>query len=150
MYDEVNIIEVITAQLLELAEEIHKAGAVVQTHFGSNAMIIAVKPYIQNIILQLLQNAIKFRAKDRQTIIVISTYQTDTSLIVKIQDNGMGIQDLTKLFRLYQRQHLEIDGKGLGLYLAKTQVEVLEGTIEVESIENEGTTFTLSFKLQNS
>lgn len=150
VYEQVNMIEVVAAQLLELAEEIHQAGAIVRTHFGSNAMIVAVKPYIQNIIFQLLQNAIKFRAKDRQTIIDITTYQTDKFLIVKIQDNGMGIQDLTKLFRLYQRQHLEIDGKGLGLYLAKTQVEVLEGTIDVESVENEGTTFTLSFKLQNA
>jgi light-regulated signal transduction histidine kinase (bacteriophytochrome) len=150
VYEQVNMIEVITAQLLALAEEIHSAGAVVQTHFGSNAMIVAVKPYIQNIIFQLLQNAIKFRAKDRQTVIDITTYQTDKLLMVKIQDNGMGILNLTKLFRLYQRQHLEIDGKGLGLYLAKTQVEVLEGTIDVESIENEGTTFIISFKLQNS
>jgi signal transduction histidine kinase len=50
-----------------------------------------------------------------------------------------------KIFGLYQRFHSHTDSKGLGLYLVKSQVEAMGGTISVESKVNEGTTFTLQF-----
>jgi signal transduction histidine kinase len=61
-----------------------------------------------------------------------------------ISDNGLGI-DLAlhqnNIFNLYKRFHTHVDGKGMGLYLVKTQVTALGGKIEVESKVNVGTTF---------
>jgi signal transduction histidine kinase len=51
-----------------------------------------------------------------------------------------------KIFGLYQRFHSKIDGKGLGLYIIKSQIESMDGKIEVESMPNVGTTFKISFK----
>jgi signal transduction histidine kinase len=48
---------------------------------------------------------------------------------------------------LYQRFHLEKEGKGMGLYLCKTQVEVLGGRIEVQSEVGKDTRFDIYFKL---
>ncbi|MFM8912658.1 MAG: ATP-binding protein, partial [Flammeovirgaceae bacterium] len=66
-----------------------------------------------------------------------------------VKDNGMGI-DLNrhrqKLFTLYSRFHDHVDGKGLGLYMVKTQIEALGGKIEVESQVNSGTTFRVYIK----
>ena len=63
-----------------------------------------------------------------------------------VQDNGIGM-DLTKLkdklFNLYQRFHHHVEGKGMGLFLVKTQVEALNGTIEIDSKVNEGTSFKI-------
>jgi signal transduction histidine kinase len=68
---------------------------------------------------------------------------------VKISDNGIGI-DLNvhkdKIFTLYKRFHDHVEGKGLGLYLVKTQIVTLGGRIEIESTVNQGTTFYVYFK----
>ena len=64
-------------------------------------------------------------------------------------DNGIGIdteRHKDKLFKLYQRFHDNPDGKGLGLYLIKSQIETLGGTIEIESKVDVGTTFIIKFK----
>jgi signal transduction histidine kinase len=64
-------------------------------------------------------------------------------------DNGIGIDLLRnrdKIFGLYQRFHSHADSKGLGLYLVKSQVESLGGSISVESEVDKGTTFTITFK----
>ncbi len=51
-----------------------------------------------------------------------------------------------KIFGLYQRFHSKIEGKGLGLYIIKSQIESLDGKIEVDSMPDVGTTFKISFK----
>jgi signal transduction histidine kinase len=51
-----------------------------------------------------------------------------------------------KLFSLYKRFHFHVEGKGMGLYLVKTQVNALGGKINIDSKVNEGTCFTISFK----
>jgi signal transduction histidine kinase len=56
------------------------------------------------------------------------------------------VRNRDKVFGLYQRFHNYPDSKGLGLYLVKSQVETMGGTIEIESEVNKGTTFTLTFK----
>jgi signal transduction histidine kinase len=67
---------------------------------------------------------------------------------LEFSDNGLGL-DLAryqkKLFDLYQRFHDHVEGRGLGLYLVKTQVDVLNGTIEVKSEPEKGSTFTVIF-----
>ena len=62
----------------------------------------------------------------------------------------MGI-DLNKkrdqVFGLYKRFHTFVEGKGMGLYMVKTQVETLGGTINLISEVNKGTEFTIEFEL---
>jgi signal transduction histidine kinase len=65
------------------------------------------------------------------------------------KDNGIGIdleRNRDKVFGLYQRFHDYPDSKGMGLYLVKSQVEAMGGTISIESEVDKGTTFTLTFK----
>ena len=65
------------------------------------------------------------------------------------KDNGLGIdlkRKRTQMFGLYKRFHDNIEGKGMGLYLVKTQVEILGGSISVQSEVNNGTTFTIVFE----
>lgn len=51
------------------------------------------------------------------------------------------------LFSLYKRFHFHVEGKGLGLYLVKTQVAALGGRVEINSVLNEGTTFSVYFRV---
>lgn len=106
----------------------------------------AIPAYIESIFYNLVSNGIKYRDPDRPLEIHITTSQESGKLKLTIRDNGLGI-DLNKLkdkiFNLYQRFHSHVEGKGMGLFLVKTQVEALNGTIEVQSSVGAGTTFTI-------
>ncbi len=111
--------------------------------------IFSVRPLIQSILYNLITNAVKYRNATRPCVIDITTSETDTHFILQVRDNGLGI-DLSRykksLFKLYKRFHLHSEGKGLGLYLVKLQVESLGGTIDVESEVNHFTEFSISIK----
>ena len=133
-----------------LEKEIVDSGASIQTNFSKGQLIMTSKPYFDNIVYALLSNSIKFKHPDRNPFITITTINTGEHLCLIVTDNGLGI-DLTKfkdrIFTLYGRFHLHIQGKGLGLYQTKAQILALGGKIEVESNLDVGTTFKVFFKV---
>ncbi|MCU0382537.1 MAG: tetratricopeptide repeat protein, partial [Cyclobacteriaceae bacterium] len=116
--------------------------------FSQAPIVYSVKPVVQNVLYNLVSNAIKYRSPERELKIKISTFRKDSETCLQVTDNGLGL-DLSQygndIFKLYKRFHPHIPGKGLGLYLVKTQVEAVGGHIDVESVLNEGTTFTVRF-----
>ncbi|WP_247237601.1 PAS domain-containing sensor histidine kinase [Telluribacter sp. SYSU D00476] len=109
------------------------------------------RSYIESIFLNLLSNSIKYRSYDRKLKISITTREIENGIQLVFSDNGIGI-DLkrygNRLFGLYQRFHDRPNSKGFGLYLIKSQIESLGGSIQVESKVNEGTSFIITFKKQ--
>lgn len=113
--------------------------------------MFGVRPMLQSVFYNLLSNAIKYQSPDRKLhITVTSRRNSDTETELIISDNGLGI-DLKNqeknLFKLYKRFHSHVPGKGLGLYLVKTQVETLGGTISVDSDVNRGARFRMVFAM---
>lgn len=109
------------------------------------------KSYLESIFLNLMTNSIKYRSTTNQLKITISSKIENDELVISFKDNGIGIdmeKNKDKIFGLYQRFHNHPDSKGLGLYLVKSQVESMGGTITVDSKVGKGTTFTLNFKKQ--
>lgn len=107
------------------------------------------KAYLESILLNLFTNAIKYRSPKRILRIFVSSKEIGNQIILVFKDNGIGIdleRNGDKIFGLYQRFHNYSDSKGLGLYLVKSQVESMGGTISVESEVDKGTTFTITFK----
>jgi signal transduction histidine kinase len=80
-------------------------------------------------------------------MIEIRSFKRSKNLVITFKDNGIGI-DLAKrkdqIFGLYKRFHQHVEGKGMGLFMVKTQVETLNGKISIESAVNEGTEFTIT------
>ncbi|MBT1703804.1 PAS domain S-box protein [Chryseosolibacter indicus] len=107
-----------------------------------------IRSYFYSIIYNLISNAIKYKVTNRKLIIRLATFKNSEGYGFSISDNGKGI-DLkkygAKLFTLYQRFHLEVEGKGLGLFLVKTQVDALNGAIDVESSVGKGSVFIIRF-----
>jgi len=104
--------------------------------------------YIDSIIYNLISNAIKYRSENRILKIKIETRIENDHKIITFSDNGIGIdmeKNRDKLFGMYKRFHTHVEGKGLGLYLIKSQMDILGGEIKVESKLDKGTTFTLIF-----
>lgn len=95
----------------------------------------------------LLDNAGKYSQAGEQVTIGIE--QNDSHTIVSIKDNGVGIRrsDRKKLFKKFSRidnpLSASVKGTGLGLYWAKTILDLHEGSIEVTSKLNEGSTFII-------
>ncbi|HPH45924.1 MAG TPA: two-component regulator propeller domain-containing protein [Chryseolinea sp.] len=132
-----------------LEREITNTHAVITIDFAQVDSIRTVKPYLESILYNLISNAIKYRDSSRIPAIQIKTEKLENEICLRVADNGLGI-DLAafrdKLFTLYSRFHIHLEGKGLGLYLVKTQITALGGRIEIESEVNKGTTFSVYFK----
>ncbi len=99
--------------------------------------------YLNSIFYNLLANALKYRQPDRPLVIDISTHTDMTDVHIVFKDNGRGLNTTKsddKIFGLYSRFHKEIEGKGLGLFITKQQIEFMGGNIFAEGKENEGLT----------
>lgn len=106
------------------------------------------KSYIESIFTNLLTNSIKYKSVNTQLIIEISASLVNEETMIIFKDNGIGIdlnRNKDKVFGLYQKFHSYPDSKGLGLYLVKSQVEAMGGTITIESEVNVGTKFVMKF-----
>lgn len=108
--------------------------------------ITTIPSYFDSIILNLLTNAIKYKSPKRSPKIVIKAEKINNRLVLTFTDNGIGI-DLAKyknkIFGMYKTFHNNPDATGLGLFMTKNHIEVLGGTISVESEVDVGTTFKI-------
>lgn len=130
-----------------LKSQIENAQATIYTDFREVPSLFSVKSYIQSILLNLMSNSLKYKNIDQPAVIHIQTKKEDDSTVcISFQDNGLGFdvaRNKDKIFGFYKRFHTHVEGKGLGLYLLKNQVDILKGKVEVESKINEGTTFKI-------
>ena len=112
----------------------------------------SLKSYMHSIFMNLLTNTIKYRRTDIVSRVEVTSREETGKLIITYKDNGRGI-DMTKngvnVFGLYKRFHPDIEGKGMGLYLVKTQTEILGGKVSVESEVDRGVKFTFILPYRN-
>ncbi|GAC1312360.1 MAG: PAS domain-containing sensor histidine kinase [Mucilaginibacter sp.] len=137
-----NILEDVKGSLGDL---IKQSNAVINSHFEVTE-IDSVKSFIYSIFLNLISNSIKYRKKNTPPVIEITTSKSGNNFYLIFKDNGLGIDLATKgkdLFGLYKRFHSHVEGKGLGLFMVKTQIETMKGEITVKSSLNEGTEFKI-------
>jgi len=131
-----------------LMESRAKERGVVLTHFCEDLDPVEADPKsIEEIFNNLVSNAINYSPEGGQ-IIVTAKAQGDR-LEITVKDTGVGIppEELPKVFnKFYRIKHpgtRDVTGTGLGLSIVKKVVESLQGTINVESIPNKGTTFQI-------
>jgi PAS domain S-box-containing protein len=133
---------------LSLAGQIKDHRVKLMSDFSAAEKMLTLKSYFYSIFLNLVSNSIKYRRPGVRPAIHITSERLNGGLHLIFKDNGMGI-DLAKyggqVFGLYQRFHSHAEGKGMGLYLVKTEVESLGGKISVSSMVNEGTVFRIEF-----
>ena len=102
---------------------------------------------ISIVLNNLISNSIKYqnlKREDAKVHIEIETAPVGGT--IRISDNGIGIakEHQQKVFNLFFRASIQSYGSGLGMYIVKNAVEKLKGRINVESVEGEGTTFTIT------
>jgi PAS domain S-box-containing protein len=145
--DAVPLAEVVQQVVHSLADVVAQAGGTVEVQIPAEARVRANRAYLHSIFLNLLTNAIKYRADDRPLHVRLSAEpEGDTGQRITVADNGSGFDQEragADVFRLYKRFHPNHPGRGMGLYLVKTHVESMHGHISVRSRVDEGTTFSI-------
>jgi two-component system, chemotaxis family, CheB/CheR fusion protein len=111
--------------------------------------VVTADPLLLTQLLQnLLSNGIKFRCKDRPSVITIRAREDADEWVIVVADNGIGIrsQDTVRIFTLFQRAHTSADypGTGIGLATCKKIAERHGGRLWLESTLDVGTTFFFS------
>jgi len=146
----VDLKEQISKILMRLENVIQESGASIEVNLTEVSIIRSVSTYIDSVLYNLINNAIKYTTPNSRNTIYISTTIRNDAVEIAVKDSGIGIA-LDKygdqLFGLYKRFNTHTEGKGLGLYLVKTQIESLNGRIEVESSLGKGTTFKILLPL---
>lgn len=108
------------------------------------------KNRLESILENLISNAIKYTPKGGQ--VCVNVISDTNSVHINISDTGRGIskQDLPHIFDRYYCAKNSKDGTGIGLYLVKRYIEMLEGNISINSIKGEGTSFTIDLPITNN
>ena len=98
----------------------------------------------------LSSNAIKYHNLSRSNPWVkVSMNISGNNLNIVVSDNGLGIsaERQSKIFDMFYRGTEHSKGSGLGLYIVKETIDKMRGTIRVDSIEGEGTSFSVNLPL---
>jgi two-component system CheB/CheR fusion protein len=145
--EELSIREVYHDVIEDIKETIQENEAEIEEAIQANELYFP-KINLRSIIYNLLSNAIKYRHPDRKPQILFKTYDEEDFVILEVKDNGLGMNERQqdKLFSMFKRFHEHVKGSGIGLYMVKRMVENKGGHIEVDSEENEGTTFKVHLK----
>ena len=140
--------ELVESIKLSIRNLIDKDRISIQYDFTELNELVTLKRYIYSIFYNLISNSIKYRQPEIPCQIEIKSKLIKDKVRISFKDNGLGI-DLLKngdlVFGLYKRFHEHINGKGVGLFMVKTQVETLGGTIRIKSDVNKGSTFEIEF-----
>ena len=111
-------------------------------------LVTSYKVPLTQAIHSILDNAIKYSKEDVQPKIEICVKENDKDWIIEVKDNGIGIDKhfFEKIFIIFQRLHDKdkYEGTGIGLSIAKKNIESCNGKIWVESTVNKGSTFSFT------
>ncbi|MBD2859105.1 histidine kinase [Spongiibacter sp. KMU-158] len=143
---EENLDDIVQTLLTDLSVKIEESGAKISVAPLGRAKVI--KPQFQQLMQNMIGNAIKFSAAGRAPQIEIGRLNdSETELGIFVRDNGIGIPKAyhQKIFGMFQRLHKrgEYEGTGMGLAISKKIVDNHGGRVEVNSQEGEGTEFRI-------
>lgn len=141
----------VKASEINIAE---KNGKISTQLLAKNDLIEGDEVHISNIIYNLIDNAIKYSKENLE--IKIITHSTRTNIIIKVEDNGIGMtkETMSHVFEKFYRAHTgnvhNVKGFGLGLSYVQTVVSAHKGKIKVESTLGKGSTFIVELPILRS
>jgi PAS domain S-box-containing protein len=130
---------------MEEMKPLLKPGQEISVSCAGDDLIVTDKKLLRNILINLLSNAAKFSPEG--TAIQVSSFNNNGKLQLSVKDKGIGIAEedrqhmFTSFFR--GRNAVNIQGTGLGLHIVKRYVDLIRGSISLDSKPGEGTTVTV-------
>ncbi len=119
----------------------------------SSLFVRADRIRLKQVLTNLISNAIKYN-REHGTVEVMCAITADNHIRINIKDSGVGLspEELSQLFQPFNRLGQEsgtVEGTGIGLVVTRRLIDLMEGTIGVESIAGAGSTFWIELKRDN-
>jgi PAS domain S-box-containing protein len=135
---------------ISLKNQLENSNTTIKCDFSEIDSMLTIKSYLYSVFYNLIFNSVKYRQQNVPPVIEMKSRKVKNKIELIFKDNCMGI-DLEKnsehIFGLYKRFHnSEVEGKGLGLFMVKTQIESMGGKISIYSEVNKGTEFKIEFE----
>lgn len=149
-FEEVNVSLLLQAALEDLDYWLVEKNFTLVKEIEDPVMALADPVALKQAIINLLNNAIKFSMKQKE--ITVRLKNEGEMVNLQVEDKGIGIPEDQKelifqaFYRVGQKNSEDISGTGLGLSVVKEIVEAHQGSIQVESKLNQGSTFTILLK----
>ena len=126
-----------------LAEKRH---IILENNIPKEQMVMADDTRLRQVLLNLVSNGIKYNKDGGTVSIRAETAHQPDRLRVSVIDTGIGLNDkqIRKLFKAFERLGVEktdIEGTGIGLVITQQLIELMNGSIGIESLEGQGTSF---------
>ncbi len=144
----IDIDEIISNVEWGLESKIELSGAIIKRDLKVKHLHFSRKN-MRSIVYNLVSNGIKFK-REEPPVINICTEKKGDNVLLTVEDNGMGMSrsELNSIFEMYGRLHMDIEGHGIGLHLAKKIVDAAGGNIVVESEPGKGSKFMIYLKAE--
>ena len=148
---DLNLLTKEVVDFLEIKANENKTKLIINVPQNKTINIKADKRRIRQVLINLVDNAIKYTDKENSKV-TISFYDFHENYLVEVSDNGIGIQEenLMRVFERFYRtdagRSRDKGGSGLGLAIVKHIIEVHQQTISVRSSEGKGTTFSFTLE----
>ncbi|REL24521.1 PAS domain-containing sensor histidine kinase [Rhodohalobacter sp. SW132] len=150
--EKVNLMQTLDSIIQAIPLLIRTSKTQIQSDFSELPEVTFNPAYLESIFMNLITNSIKYAGNGRSPVIKIrSEIENDTPKVF-FEDNGRGFNMESvrgKIFGINQTFHKNFDSKGVGLYLVHKHITDMGGEISVESTENIGTRFVITFKEQH-
>lgn len=147
--EEIDIEEVLKGLVVGIKPLLKTGQKINYKNNSGNKLIIIDKKIVYQIISNLLSNAIKYSSEGSEVKLLSAVHEN--KLIVSVIDYGIGIakEDLPFIFDPFFRTQnaIHMEGTGLGLNIVKRMIDVLSGTIKVNSVIEKGTSFEVVIPL---
>ncbi len=146
--ESIDINKVIKESLLNLESRIFETKGTVNV--SKIPDFVADPVQMLHLFQNLIGNSLKYHKKEVAPVVnIYSQLSEDGKLQILIEDNGIGFEEKysEKIFKPFERLHVKsvYDGTGMGLAICKNIVDRHNGTIEIKSAPNKGTTFIINF-----
>ena len=148
--EKINLQNLVDDIKVSISRMITEQDAIIKCDFAMVPNLVSIRSYLYSIFYNMILNSLKYRKEIVNPQIILSSTVTKNKIELHFKDNGKGIdlnENGDKLFGLYKRFDTSVAGRGLGLYMVKTQIETLGGTIEVKSELGNGAEFIVRFPI---
>ena len=133
------------------AFDLERDGVQLDIEIDPGLMVVGNQAQLARLFQNLIGNAVKYRSPDRPPQLRISARRDGANVRVAVSDNGIGIEGeyYERIFRIFQRlhPHHKYQGTGIGLAIVKRVAENHGGSVGVESVPGQGSTFTVTLPL---
>lgn len=146
----VNVMEIVEQNLMALSHLPGYESIKFDLDISHSPGLKAQKTLLTSILQNLIENAIKYCDQKKGPKVWVKVNESAEGLLIHVKDNGIGMpkEVQEKIFDMFYRGTEQSKGSGLGLYIVKSAVDRLQGSLDVDSTDREGTIFTVTLPIE--